>query len=500
MMMSTNLANLLLEADPLLPDELVYFGDEVVGRSDLVAAARDVAAHLVGAGVRPGMTVGGLLPNHPDAIAAIFGVWAAEAVYVPLNPRAPQAELEVVASSVGLAAVIGEAATLGNQAGAFGEALHMTLGDRRVGGVIPADVRSYPPDLALILSTSGTTGTPKPVALRHSAWRDGIETVLGKLKPARSEAQPPRRGPAVNIIPFSLSLGAGIWNTCFSFRAGRAVALMKEFRADEFARLVNRFSVTAAVLAPAMIAMLLDDPSVTTLSPLRSVRTITAPLPAHHARALYERFGVFPLNGYGQTELGEVIGWSADDVRQFGTEKLGSVGRPHPGVSIRFSDDGELLVRSPYMMDGYLEGTINDRLGEDGFLATGDIGFVDQDGFVWLSGRQSDMINRGGLKVFPDEVEQVILRHPAVREVTVVGVPDDRLGEVPWAFVVPAGGEGGSALADDLRAWSARSLVAFKVPAQFVLLDALPRNDAGKVLRRNLATDGALRAEVLRGR
>src|SRR5688572_20336364 len=146
-MMSTNLVSLLLEADPLLPDELVYFGDEVVGRSDLVAAARDVAAHLVGAGVRPGMTVGGLLPNHPDAIAAIFGVWAADAVYVPLNPRAPQAELEVVASSVGLAAVIGEAATLRNQAGTFGGALHMTLGDWRAGGAIPGDVRSYPPDL-----------------------------------------------------------------------------------------------------------------------------------------------------------------------------------------------------------------------------------------------------------------------------------------------------------------------------------------------------------------
>lgn len=338
------------------------------------------------------------------------------------------------------------------------------------------------------------------MALRHTAWRDGIETVLRKLKPARPEAEPRRPGRAVNIIPFSLSLGAGIWNTCFAFRAGRAVALMKEFQPDEFARLVNRFSVTAAVLAPAMIAMLLEDRSLTSLSPLRSVRAITAPLPAHQARELHERFGVFPLNGYGQTELGEVIGWNADDIRQFGTDKLGSVGRPHPGVSIRFSEDGELLVRSPYMMDGYLDGGMSDRLDEDGFLATGDIGFIDEDGFVWLSGRKSDMINRGGLKVFPGEVEEVILRHPAVREVAVVGMPDDRLGEVPWAFVVTVDGDAGSGLADDLRERCARSLVPYKVPVRFVAMEALPRNDAGKVLRRNLATDDGRRAEVLRGR
>jgi acyl-CoA synthetase (AMP-forming)/AMP-acid ligase II len=498
-MMPTNLATLLLDPDARLPDELLYFEDQVVARSDLVATARDVAGRLREAGVRPGMPVGGLLPNHPDTIAAIFAVWAADAVYVPLNPRAPRAEIEAFASGVGLAAVIGEAAILRSQCDMVGGTLHMTLGDWSVDGVVAPHAQPYPSDLALILSTSGTTGTPKPVALRHTAWRDGIETVLRKLKPERPEAER-RRGRGVNIIPFSLSLGAGIWNTCFSFRAGRGVALMKEFSPDDFARLVNRFSVGAAVLAPAMIAMLLDDPSLTSLSPLRSVRTITAPLPAHHARALYERFGVFPLNGYGQTELGEVIGWNADDIRQFGTRKLGSIGRPHPGVSIRFAEDGELLVRSPYMMDGYLDGSMNDRLDDDGFLATGDIGFVDEDGFVWLSGRKSDMINRGGLKVFPDEVEDVILRHPAVREVAVVGMPDDRLGEVPWAFVVTAGGEVGSRLADDLCELCARSLVPYKVPARFVALEALPRNDAGKVLRRNLATDEALRAEVLRGR
>jgi long-chain acyl-CoA synthetase len=499
-MTPTNVATLLLDPAAPLPGELIHFGDRAVERSDVVTAARHVAGRLQEAGIRAGMAVGGLLPNHPDAIAAIFGVWAADAVYVPLNPRAPQAEIERAACDIGLGAVIGEAATLHSHGDTFGGLVRMTLGEWGVDGTVPPQARVHPADLALILSTSGTTGNPKPVALRHTAWRDGIETVLRKLKPARPEAEPRRPGRAVNIIPFSLSLGAGIWNTCFAFRAGRAVALMKEFQPDEFARLVNRFSVTAAVLAPAMIAMLLEDRSLTSLSPLRSVRTITAPLPAHQARELHERFGVFPLNGYGQTELGEVIGWNADDIRQFGTDKLGSVGRPHPGVSIRFSEDGELLVRSPYMMDGYLDGGMSDRLDEDGFLATGDIGFIDDDGFVWLSGRKSDMINRGGLKVFPGEVEEVILRHPAVREVAVVGMPDDRLGEVPWAFVVTVDGDAGSGLADDLRERCARSLVPYKVPVRFVAMEALPRNDAGKVLRRNLATDDGRRAEVLRGR
>jgi long-chain acyl-CoA synthetase len=485
--MTTNLANLLLGPDAQLPSNLIFFRDRVVSGTDLVASTRRLAQTLAATGLPTGAAVGGLLPNHPHSVAAIFAVWAAGGVYVPLNPRAPRGELEASVSNLHLAAVIGRTEALEQNPEVFGDAVRVSLGDWEVSGAIQNDVKTHAVDVALILSTSGTTGAPKPVVLKHAAWADGIEAILRKLNPARAESPASASSENVNIIPFSLSLGAGIYNVCFSLRAGRAIALMDQFRPGEFAQLVERFAVTAAVLAPPMITMLLDDPSITRLAPLRYVRSITAPLAAHRARELHDRFGVFVLNGYGQTELGEVIGWSAADVRTFGQEKLGAIGRAHAGVEIRFSEDGELLVRSPFVMDGYLDGDMDDRMTDDGFLATGDVGHIDDDGFVWLSGRMSDMINRGGLKVFPDEVESVLLRHPMVRDVAVVGVPDARLGEVPWAFYVPSSPDEGAVPAEDLSAFCAQSLVPYKVPSRYLPVNALPRNDVGKVLRGDLA-------------
>src|SRR5690606_26028803 len=157
------------------------------------------------------------------------------------------------------------------------------------------------------------------------------------------------------------------------------------------------------------------------------------------------------LNCYGQTEIGgEIVGWNAADARAHGEDKLGSVGRPHAGVALRVVDHngtvlpanqpGELLVRTPTMVAGYADGTdLSDRLTPDGWFRTGDVARIDPDGFVWIEGRVSDMINRGGLKVFPAEVEEVLRLDPAVADAAVVGVPDDRLGEAPWAFVVADG-------------------------------------------------------------
>ncbi len=237
--------------------------------------------------------------------------------------------------------------------------------------------------------------------------------------------------------------------------------------------------------------MLCDDPAITDLAPLQYVRSITAPLSPIQARRFTEQFGVAVLNGYGQAEIGEVIGWTAADTRQH-PDKVGAVGRPHPGVEIRIVDDdgavvgtdqvGELCVRPPSMAVGYAADPsgagLGERLDPDGYLHTGDLARVDDDGFVWIEGRIGDVINRGGNKVFPEHVEEVLRLAPGVRDVAVVGVPDDRLGEVPVAFLVGA------------RRRRRRStnccrdhLVPYKVPSAYHRVDALPRNDAGKILR-----------------
>ena len=164
---------------------------------------------------------------------------------------------------------------------------------------------------------------------------------------------------------------------------------------------------------------------------------------------------------------GEVVGWSAADAREYGESKLGSVGRPLPGIGVTVSDD-EVMVRTPTTAARKIDPAFLDRLTDDGWFHTGDLGWFDEDGFLWLDGRVSDMINRGGLKVFPGTVEDVLLAADGVREAAVVGIPDERLGEVPWAFVVRT---------DDRRDRSRRGGVVSRT------IDSVPRPRAHRVRR-----------------
>jgi acyl-coenzyme A synthetase/AMP-(fatty) acid ligase len=262
---------------------------------------------------------------------------------------------------------------------------------------------------------------------------------------------------------------------------------MDRFVTGDFATLVRRHQIRSTVLPPAAMAMLSDDDAVTDLTPLRYVRSITAPLSPFQARRFTAKFGVTVLNGYGQAEMGEVIGWTAADAKAH-PDKIGAIGRPHPNVAVRIDAPdangvGELLVRPPNHAAGYADGTdLADRLTADGYIHTGDLARVDDDGFVWIEGRLGDLINRGGNKIFPDEVEEVLLALPAVREVAVVGRPDDRLGQVPVAYVATTADVSDAELEAACRA----QLAAYKVPTRFVRVDGLPRSEVGKVLRAQL--------------
>jgi acyl-CoA synthetase (AMP-forming)/AMP-acid ligase II len=220
---------------------------------------------------------------------------------------------------------------------------------------------------------------------------------------------------------------------------------------------------------------MLTDSDVTDLGPLRYVRSITAPLSPLQARRFAAKFPVHVLNGYGQAEIGEVIGWTAADAKAH-PDKVGAVGRPHPGVDVRLDADDHLLVRPPNTATG-----IEERLDADGFIDTGDLARIDEDGFVWIEGRAGDLINRGGNKVFPESVEEVLRLSSAVSDVAVVGAPDERLGEVPVAFLV------GTPVPDaDLDALCREHLVPYKVPHAYHWIDELPRSEVGKILRRDL--------------
>lgn len=459
------LAGLL--ADHPLPDSAPLIS--TVGRSVTAGQARQEAAaiaeQLRSRRVESGQAVVIQLPNGPEFISTMFGIWMAGAVFVPANLRQPAAEFDHVIEATAPAAVIDEAGV-------------------RDSGVEPT---CYEPDTAFVTWTSGTTGRPRPILQTHSGYMELLDRVLG---PLRGRSADPARPPSPNLVPVSLALNAGIYNVLFGLRAGAELVVMDRFSTSEFATLVGRFSIRSTVLPPAAMVMLADDDGVTDLAPLRYVRSITAPLSPLSARRFSDKFGVTVLNGYGQAEMGEVIGWTAADAREH-PGKIGAVGRPHPGVAIKVTDEdgsvasegavGELLVKPPRMASGYADGSnLDDRIDEGGYVRTGDYARVDSDGFVWIEGRVGDLINRGGNKVFPGQVEEVLCLSPRVSEAAVVGVPDERLGEVPVAFVV------GSAPDDELERLCRDHLVAYKIPVAFRRISALPRSEVGKVLRREL--------------
>lgn len=411
-------------------------------------------------GLEPGQAVALQMPDGPEVALWLLAVWRAGGVAVPLNERMPVVEREEVLADLGPALVVDAS---GEPRGWDG----------------PDGIRWYEPGTAFVLWTSGTTGRPKPILHTHDAYLELIDRVLAPLR--GGEPGPPSTLGKPNLIPVSLALNAGIYNLLFGLRAGAPLVLLGRFEPAGFAELVRRYGITSTVLPPAAMATLTDAPDVADLAPLRYVRSITAPLTPLQARRFTERFGVTVLNGYGQAEIGEVIGWTAADARAH-PDKIGAIGRPHPGVDVRLAESGELLVRPPRMAAGYASGDdLADRIDADGFVRTGDLATIDDDGFVWIEGRIADVINRGGNKVVPEQVEEVLALDPAVREVAVVGVPDERLGEVPVAFVV---GEGWTA--EDLEALCRQHLVPYKVPVAFEAVASVPRTEVGKVRRADL--------------
>ncbi len=469
-----------------LPEVAVHTLGAEVSRDELAASADRLGTLLADRGLTTGQVVAAMLPNDATTIAALFGTWRAGGVYTPLNPRAADAEIVTQLEALNPVAVI----TTPSLAQRF-STLHLPVitGDALAwvppaSSAHPADARSYDDDVALLQFTSGTTGPPKPVPLRHSTVLDLIDRLLARLRGAQPATGKTKRPPMPNLVPLSLSLWAGIYQVLFAFRAGSGVVLMDRFSAEGFAALVQRHRLRSTVLPPAALTMILHDDSVTDLSPLKIVRSITAPLSPVQARRFRDKFGVIVLNSYGQTELGgEVVGWSAADAREWGEAKLGSVGRPLPGIDVTIADD-EVMVRTPTTSARKIDPAFLDRLTDDGWFHTGDLGWFDDDGFLWLDGRVSDMINRGGLKVFPGAVEDVLVAADGVREAAVVGVPDERLGEVPWAFVV----RGDDSVSEDgLVSWCRERLTPYRVPARIVFIEQLPRNDVGKVVKRELA-------------
>lgn len=470
-----------------------------LSRHEVRGRALQVRHVLESHGVRPGDLVVVHLPNGLDVIPVILGAWAAGVAIAPVNTALGVKDRDKALHALDPTAVVTSDHTAEAVTAAVPDALVLTVGSWSAQG--PArrsrDSGTAPAGTALVLHTSGTSGAPKAVLLSHEALTGALESVLRMLGARASKGG----GGAPNLVAFPLAHVAGLYNVLLAFRNGREVILMPRFSVDSFVTIVRDRSIRSVVLNPTMIQMLLDaEVPAEDLATLRFVRSGSAPLPVSVARRFHERYGIAVLNAYGQTETaGEVIGWNAADLKAYGEAKVGSVGRPHPGITVRFVDEnlvplpagevGEMCVRTPFGMTGYLTGTSAEKYLDGGYLRTGDLGYLDTDGFVWLVGRRSDVIVCGGYKILPEEVEDVLRDHPAVQDVMVAALPDRRLGEAPHAFVVPAAdpahppAELEGQLIDHVRA----QLSHYKAPRAVHYVATLPRNASGKVMRAEAA-------------
>jgi acyl-coenzyme A synthetase/AMP-(fatty) acid ligase len=260
---------------------------------------------------------------------------------------------------------------------------------------------------------------------------------------------------------------------------GRRISLLERFTVDEWVDRVRRHRPKTASLVPAALRMVLDadlDPA--DLASLKSIISGTAPLSPETAEAFTAKYGIPVLTNYAATEFGGgVAGWNLADHQRFWSEKRGSVGRAHPGCALRVVDErtGSAL---PTGQVGLLE-VRADQLPDAGWVRTTDLARLDDDGFLWIVGRADQTIIRGGLKVQPDTVRGALERHPGVRAASVVGIDDERLGQVPVAVVERAG----SSTVDEseLLAYVSQYLARYEIPVAVVFVEALPRTESAKV-------------------
>ena len=341
--------------------------------------------------------------------------------------------------------------------------------------------RAPRPGIAVEMLTSGTTGLPKRVPLSFESFERTIAAAGAHYSSDGTRDDAPRLRTGVAIVASPLVHMSGIFRTLLNVTDGRRIALLERFRVDEFVELVRRHRPKAVSLVPTALRMVLDaqvDPD-----DLRSILVVTsgsAALPIDVQEAFETRYGIAVLPSYGATEFaGGVAGWTLPLHREWGVAKRGSVGRPQPGRELRIVDP-DTGSECTTGTSGQLE--VRSRDGE--WIRTTDVARIDDDGFVWIEGRSDDAIVRGGFKVFPNEIADVLRSHAAVLDAGVTGIDDERLGAVPVAAVELR--QGATITEDELFLFFRERLPSYKVPTSLRVVDSLPRTPSLKVSQPGL--------------
>ncbi len=474
------------------PDaRVIEFRDTAFTWGDLHSAVSVIDETLTEAGVGHAAAVGVLLRNTPGMLAALLALLVSGRCIVSLSPLQPDDELQKELKDLRLDAVIGGsgdwntgAMRAAEETGIVGLSVpDGALGPiRRVGHLGQSSrVRSGElSGIALEILTSGTTGKPKRIRIGRSTMADAILDGTGGGNQSRTPSL--KTTPTVMFSP--LMHVSGMFGALLSIYEGRPIVLLEKFSVERWAAAIKHHKVRFSSLPPTPMSMVLDaGVPREALASLIAVRAGTAPLPPETQRRFESTYGIPVLVQYGATEwMGGLAGWTLDDHRKHIATKLGSVGRARGDVLLRVVDaasGGEL----PAGQIGILEVLPRQRLGADvQWTRTSDLASLDEDGFLYIHGRVDDTIIRGGFKVDTAAVADVLMLHPAVKEASVVGLPDERLGQIPVAavelregVVVPT--------EEDLRAHAQQHLSPYQVPVRFKLVPALPRTVSLKVSR-----------------
>lgn len=512
----TSLVKILEESVAAHPDRLAVIDD---GRTltylELDARAREVAQVLRSTGVAEGDRVAFSCPNVAEFPIVYFGILMAGAAVVPLNvllrdheityhlddssATAYIAHVGTPALPIGEVAAAGFAAsascehffTVGGQGDTLTSGASLENAMKQVDGLTPS-VAVDDAAVAVVLYTSGTTGRPKGAELRHSNMRANVTSVCQVFgcDAARPDVY-------LAALPLYHCYGQTVvQNGALSF--GGTIVMLPRFDADEALRLMEQHAVTFFSGVPTMYWGLLEaagqDRDVTAVaSTLRVANCGGAALPVEMHRQFLDRFGVTILEGYGLSETSPVASFN-----RIGDEpRVGSIGIPIPGVEMKLVNDdwsevrddpeviGEIAIRGPNVMKGYLgrpEATA--EVIRDGWFRSGDLARKDADGFYYIVDRSKDLIIRGGYNVYPREIEEVLMEHPAVSLVAVIGQPHEALGEEVAAVVVKA--DGFTTSEDELIAWAKQRLAAYKYPRIVRFVDDMPLTSTGKILKREL--------------
>ncbi|MBN9478810.1 MAG: acyl--CoA ligase [Bordetella sp.] len=471
------------------------------GRLNALSGA--VGQRMLGAGAKAGDRIGLFFVNSPELVISMFAAWKVGLVPVMLSGLYNGAELADAHAKTPFTLLVAMDRLRGSVDQANLELPGLWFGagaDDDLWNAGEAVVAA--PDLgdadAAILFTGGTTGEPKAVALTHAGV---IEAMTKFARAAKGRPGPYALAPEgvpPNLVTMALFHGGGQQSLLLAFFVGRPVVIMERFRPETVFELVARHGIDNLSLMPTMIYDLTRYRGEGELGSLKSVMVTGGAAPPEIAREFEARYRVPLLTNYGSTETGHVAGWTARAVAR-GEWLPGSVGKIYEGVEVEIRDEdgkalatgetGEITVRTP-MTRGYVDGGAGDgdrALVQDGWVASGDIGHIDENGVLFLSGRKRELIKVGGFQVWPSEIENTLRTHPDVADVAVTGVPDERLGEAPRAYVVlrePQKDHSGAEAS--LIAYCRERLSHFKAIRSVVFIEQLPRTEAGKINRRAL--------------